>query len=277
MGMSGCSLRILDKNVIRKQSPTIEYNSRLVKQIEKQSFFHQFKIDSVAVPTVYSHGYENDLFYADMEYINGKLFIEEFEKIGNDTVVQYTNTIIGYLNYCLHSTQQTYTSYELKDIIKNKLQSLLPTSEHKNFIQHLISYTEVCMIDNVPKTLCHGDLTFSNMLFYNNNIYFLDFLDSYIDSVVIDIVKLKQDLYYHWCIKNVSAEKHTLIRIQQIFRYIWHRLDGVYSSIVHSDFFDLVDVINFLRIEPYVRTQHQRHVLNESIQLTELYKNYRIS
>ena len=46
---------------------------------------------------------------------------------------------------------------------------------------------------NIYKNVCHGDLTLSNLIFKNNEIYCIDFLDSFIDSPIIDLVKLKQD------------------------------------------------------------------------------------
>ena len=49
----------------------------------------------------------------------------------------------------------------------------------------------------IPVGTCHGDLTFSNILFNGNNYYLIDFLDSFIESPLLDIVKLRQDTA--WC------------------------------------------------------------------------------
>ena len=64
----------------------------------------------------------------------------------------------------------------------------------------------------VPKTFCHGDLTFNNIIFHKNRLFFIDFLDSYIDSFFCDLVKLKQDLYHLWSLK--VQEENTLRNIQ---------------------------------------------------------------
>ncbi len=50
----------------------------------------------------------------------------------------------------------------------------------------------------MPVGICHGDLTFSNMLFNGNNYYLIDFLDSFVESPLLDIVKLRQDSAYLW-------------------------------------------------------------------------------
>jgi hypothetical protein len=38
-GLSGCKLELLDNNTLRKYSSSPEYNSRLLKQVDKQFFF----------------------------------------------------------------------------------------------------------------------------------------------------------------------------------------------------------------------------------------------
>ena len=39
---------------------------------------------------------------------------------------------------------------------------------------------------------CHGDLTYENMIIKQNNLYFIDFLDGYVDSKLLDISKIFQ-------------------------------------------------------------------------------------
>ena len=43
----------------------------------------------------------------------------------------------------------------------------------------------------IPMGKCHGDLTFSNILFNGNNYYLIDFLDSFIESPLLDLVKIE--------------------------------------------------------------------------------------
>lgn len=38
-GLSGCKLELLDNTTLRKYSSSFEYNSRLLKQVDKQFFF----------------------------------------------------------------------------------------------------------------------------------------------------------------------------------------------------------------------------------------------
>ena len=40
----------------------------------------------------------------------------------------------------------------------------------------------------LPEGFCHGDLTLSNLLFNNDDIVIIDFLDTFLDSTIQDIV-----------------------------------------------------------------------------------------
>ena len=69
----------------------------------------------------------------------------------------------------------------------------------------LLSHIREQIVDmHVPYSFCHGDLTFANIIFHSNRLYFIDFLDSFIDSYLIDFAKLKQDLFYFWNLKIQS-------------------------------------------------------------------------
>ena len=87
-GNSGCTITLIDNTVIRKQSKNIDYNKRLLKQIEKQK---QFIHPTIKTPKVYEVGEKDNLIFFDMEYIKGQSFFDfcvlekftEIEKIVN--------------------------------------------------------------------------------------------------------------------------------------------------------------------------------------------------
>jgi hypothetical protein len=121
---------------------------------------------------------------------------------------------------------------------------------------------------------CHGDLTFSNILFSKNKIYVIDFLDSYIDSYVMDIVKLKQDLVHNWYLNGMNIDANEVTRIKQIFNYMWKHIEIEFGYIINTVLFDILDVINFLRIEPYITTESQSIALQNAIGGTRLYEKF---
>ena len=123
----------------------------------------------------------------------------------------------------------------------------------------------------VPKTFCHGDLTFNNIIFHKNRLFFIDFLDSYIDSFFCDLVKLKQDLYHLWSLK--VQEENTLRNIQ-IYSYIWKKLSKRYERYINTSGFEILDVVNTLRIEPYLTNTRQRIILDTIVKSTQLYEKF---
>jgi hypothetical protein len=108
------------------------------------------------------------------------------------------------------------------------------------------------------------------MLFTENQIYFIDFLDSFIDSYLIDFAKIKQDLFYHW-IANLNDNKS--LRILQIFSYYWYNISDRYHDIINSQAFDLIDFINLIRIEPYANEKN-RLLLRNCIESHKYYVNF---
>jgi len=276
VGISGCILELINSQTLRKTSPSVKYNNRLVKQMEKQELYSTNSITGTCTPKILSYGYTNDsLFYIDMQYVNGKLFTEEFERMSRASLNIYTDTLLFYFSNLENSSSDIYETIELKSVLLDKLSTLHSTSQYVDFISYITNYVNNLKELSLPKTNCHGDLTFSNILFTNNQLCFLDFLDSYIDSFVIDIVKLKQDLYYGWYLNFVPSNNIT--RIKQILRYIWRQLYFKYSHIINSEIFYILDAINFLRIEPYLQTDKQRLTLHKIIGETELYEKFNSS
>mgnify|MGYP007025871952 CR=1 FL=1 len=68
-GLSGCKLELLDNLSLRKYSSSMEYNSRLSSQIEKQKLFSNFILKNIDTPKIYNSNFES-LYYFDMEYIS---------------------------------------------------------------------------------------------------------------------------------------------------------------------------------------------------------------
>ena len=122
----------------------------------------------------------------------------------------------------------------------------------------------------IPQTFCHGDLTFTNIIFNKNRLYYIDFLDCFIDSFLCDLVKLKQDLFYHWSL-DVQGMKN--LRIRQIYSFLWRKLEERYSQYVETIEFDVLDILNTLRLEPYLTNEDQRIIIKRMLKCSSLYGN----
>ena len=257
-GLSGCSLELINDRVLRKYSTTTDYNSRLLSQADKQVVFGNRIYKNIDSPKVY----DIQKNYFDMEYIAGKSF-EEFFSIASVNDVEFVvSTLFDYFDTLISTARNIDATKQ----ILNKLDSLKEKSSYPKYIEFLRKYVE----DNrmiVPHTFCHGDLTLANIIFHKNRLFFIDFLDCYVDTFLSDLVKLKQDLHHLWAVKNQDVYT---ARIHQIYEYIWDKLEVRYADYMTKSF-HILDVINALRIEPYLTSESQRVILEGIVKSTELY------
>ncbi len=260
-GLSGCSLELINDKVLRKHSPSIEYNSRLLSQAEKQKVFANRIYKNVDAPKVYD--IQSDYF--DMEYIPGYTFSEFFSTASVNDIEFVVQTLFNYFDSLISTSRMV----DATNKILNKLNSLEEKTSHKQYIEFLRKYVETNRII-VPHTFCHGDLTFSNIIFHKNRLFFIDFLDCYVDTFLSDLVKIKQDLYYFWGLQIYNDHTH---RLEQVYQFAWRELESRYSSFMYESF-DILDVMNSLRIEPYLTSQHQRVILDRIIKSTKIYANF---
>ena len=257
-GLSGCSLELINDRVLRKYSPTTDYNSRLLSQADKQVLFGNRIYKNIDSPKVY----DIQKNYFDMEYVAGKSF-EEFFSIASVNDVEFVvSTLFDYFDTLISTARNIDATKQILD----KLDSLKEKSSYSKYIEFLRKYVE----DNrmiVPHTFCHGDLTFANIIFHQNRLFFIDFLDCYVDTFLSDLVKLKQDLHHLWSVRNQDVYTN---RIHQIYEYIWDKLEVRYTDYL-TDGFHILDVMNALRIEPYLTSDSQRVILEGIVKSTELY------
>jgi len=257
-GLSGCSLELINDRVLRKYSPTTDYNSRLLSQADKQVVFGNRIYKNIDAPKVY----DTQQNYFDMEYIAGKSFEEFFSVASANDIEFVVSTLFDYFDTLI----STARNFDATNKILTKLDSLKEKSSHKKYIEFLRKYVE----DNkiiVPHTFCHGDLTFANIIFHKNRLFFIDFLDCYVDTFLSDLVKLKQDLHHLWAVRNQDVYSN---RIHQIYQYIWDKLEVRYESFMNESF-HILDAMNALRIEPYLTSDDQRVILEGIVKSTELY------
>ena len=257
-GLSGCSLELINDRVLRKYSPTTDYNSRLLSQADKQVVFGNRIYKNIDSPKVY----DIQKNYFDMEYIAGKNF-EDFFSIASVNDIEFVvSTLFDYFDTLISTARNVDATKQ----ILNKLDSLKEKSSYPKYIEFLRKYVE----DNriiVPHTFCHGDLTFANIIFHRNRLFFIDFLDCYVDTFLSDLVKLKQDLHHLWAVRNQDVYT---VRIHQIYEYIWDKLEVRYTDYL-TDGFHILDVMNALMIEPYLTSDSQRVILEGIVKSTELY------
>ena len=260
-GLSGCKLHFVDEATLRKSS-SIEYSQRLLKQAKKQKYFLNYNFTTINVPRVLDIGED----YFDMEYISAQTFDTFFETCDRDEVEFILQSLFEYFDFLI-SRKKIYKEDDLKNKIYTKLSSIdVVDLQFKNYLLDFDYDAK-----SAPKTFCHGDLTFSNILFNGKRIFLIDFLDSYVNSFLVDLVKLKQDLFYFWSIR-INGNKS--LRLYQTKRYIWKKISERYAEYIGTDLFSMLDVINLLRIQPYLTNPKHRIILERLVKSTRLYEEF---
>jgi thiamine kinase-like enzyme len=237
-GHSGCKILLCEENnkkFVRKISHNLQYNERLMLQMKKQKNFNS-KI--VNAPEIFNSGYDKkQKFYFDMEYIGG-VTLSRYISLSDINSSKVILDDLFSLCYANHNSYENITKTITEKIIK------LPKDKYKS---DLLVYKEYCLNfdwSNISTGLCHGDLTFENVIIYNSKIYLIDFLDSFVDSRYIDISKMLQDILCMWSWRNESTSPF----IKNILLY-----EKLVGSLTKNEL-EIVNrmlIINLLRILPY--------------------------
>ena len=263
-GLSGCKLELIGSNILRKHSSSPSYNKRLGLQVKKQELFSFQFFRNVETPRVLT----KEDSYFDMEYVTGSSFDEYFAVCSLDDIDFVFDSLCGYFDGLI-SNIQYYQPEVSKKRLLDKIDSLMTHTHHLGDLYHIRQCVRTISM-KIPQTFCHGDLTFTNIIFNKNRLYYIDFLDCFIDSFLCDLIKLKQDLYYHWSL-DVQGIKN--LRIRQIYSFLWRKLEKRYSQYVETIEFDVLDILNTLRLEPYLTNEDQRIIIKRMLKCSSLYGN----
>lgn len=277
-GHSGCQLSTYKRDdglwMVRKKSGINEYNERLRKQAKKQKDFNGYGIGAkICAPDVVADGCdESGLSYFDMPYVRGYKFSEYFSRISVSEIKNIYSNIEVYLDYLFESAVETKCSkkkvYEKVAEVKSKIDSNL------YFDYRFVTAVGLFLEKNFPEEklsvgVCHGDLTFSNIIFSDSDgFYLIDFLDSFIESPVIDLVKLRQDTKFGWSllIDNCLPD-YKRNRCFQVLNYLDCLIQRYNKKISEGDlvWYKYLEIFNLYRIMPYVKNARESSFLYKQI------------
>jgi hypothetical protein len=265
-GLSGSNIELIDDYTVRKKSN----NPRLFYQCMKQIGYSEDKTYlNIKTPDVRDWSWNKDHteFHFDMDYIPASSFKEYFLSANKSDLDNFYDDLDQYLYFIINFDEYPVQNYQV--LIVQKLVALLD-SDYKEFIQYLINTLQTKTV-MLPYTPCHGDLTLSNILFKDGKHYFIDFLDSHIDTYYYDLSKLKQDLYYKW---SLQVENIDSLKTEQCIDYLWKKLYHSYGDIFNSKEFQFIDALTLLRIEPYTKDNHTKIILKNCIEKLKLYEEF---
>ncbi len=218
-GHSGCKILLCEKNnneiFVRKISSDKNYNKRLAVQAKKQETYSN---PNIKVPKVLQTGYTDDgLFYFDMEYVQGITMAEYIKTIEIGKVRSICESIVN--NIVSRDSENTDVD---ESIFTTKIASLKEKLQPQNnpVINDAIELLNKHSWKRFRKTQCHGDLTLENIIVKDNQLYLIDFLDSFYDCWIMDISTIMQDVQTMWSYRHdEEAEINTKLRLL-VFRDI---------------------------------------------------------
>ena len=101
-----------------------------------------------------------------------------------------------------------------------------------------------------------------------NKLSLLDFLDSFIESPIIDIVKFRQDTKYYWSVViDNDLELHKKVRVIQVLNQIDQLLNDFLNLRVQNylGWITFLEVLNLFRILPYVENNEDYMFLKKNL------------
>ncbi len=264
LGNSGCRVRIAElggRVVVAKSALDRRYSVRLRKQIDKQRLCQRENaLPFLRIPKILAESEEAGLYRADMEYVYFHNSIDFFALASRTLVDSVLEKIFRFVDAEIAASRlEIIAAGELVDKLASIDSALRARGEHEAYrvplarVERLLSRRGHL---EIPVGRCHGDLTFSNIMIARDAsaIALIDFLDSFIESPIMDIAKLRQDTLFEWTLlmgENIDDP----IRFGQIMRYLDHRIAEKYSAHAwYRDNGDLILAINVLRIAPYARS-----------------------
>lgn len=261
-GHSGCKILLMQKDdlfFVRKISSGIEYNDRLLIQIQKQKSFSN---ERIRAPKVYDEGtFEDGLVYFDMEYIQGITLAKGIATQNISQMGDLVERIVGIFD--IGSVADVAKGQN--DIFKKKILSLeesLKEVDRKN-VSEAISFLKNVTWNKIEMSKCHGDLTFENIILRNGHLYVIDFLDSFYDSWMLDASTLLQDAMMLWSYKDQKEIDTNLLIKLMVFRdLLENRLEEVSPDYVNQ--VRVLLLLKLIRIFPYAKEEYVKDYLDRS-------------
>ena len=267
-GHSGCQIDIVRENddlFVYKSTTDPKYFSRLQLQAQKQQDAATVELQHIRIPQIVNVHRDERSVVVKMEYVYSKNFVGYFEYAGFEQIAYFTKALKLFLDYEVkHSSLQTVKA----DILKLKFADVSEKTKSNKVLKDdtevldILKEAEKIFTSSIDMELpigkCHGDLTFSNILFNGNNYYLIDFLDSFIESPLLDIVKIRQDSAYQWSQLMFTGE-YDRLRLKIVADKIDSDIVKYASQFEWYQYYTVLQLMNFLRVLQYA---HEKEVID---------------
>lgn len=261
-GHSGCRIDVVNENdnvYVYKSTADVKYLKRLALQAEKQKTAAEIEYQHIRVPKVFDIRETDKTVVVKMQYVYSKNFIEFFEQAGFEQVDYLIGALEYFIEYEINKCKlETVSAKIFRDKFNDIKSKCLgnPFYQGDTTIRSVLNRCEQIITSLgdmlIPVGLCHGDLTFSNILFNGNNYYLIDFLDSFVETPLQDIVKIRQDTAHRWS-QLMYTKRYDAVRLHIIMNKIDKEIDTFFSNKYqwYREYYPVMQLMNILRILPY--------------------------
>lgn len=266
LGISGCKVELVfnEHMAVRKTSNSDNYAKRLCKQRVKQEKFST-PIPEIIIPKILE--YDENSF--TMEHLPMLDTVEFFERATPATIQSRLSVIFNFIRWELENSPQLEIESKIFELKMKQIQSRVPqdiwATHYSDIANTFFGILPSSVVLHVG--VCHGDLTLSNIMFSLDKpqVGLIDFLDSFLESPLVDLAKLRQDTQFHWT-NSRYAGLHDRGKIHVINNWIDRQLISNFSELIDSIPYWLIEVLNYLRIAPYVNTTKEHQYLNHALE-----------
>ena len=264
-GNSGCDIALLQhhgKLAVSKSTADKAYIPRLRRQVVKQrTFFAQSTFSNIAVPEIIDIEETENRYRFMMNFIHGAGFDDIALASGKSVIDDIVERLKQVLDFEIANSKLQKVPAKL---FQDKVSDVLSNTQHLidkgAFTQATLNAFERIKIESkqcrtIPIGTCHGDLTLSNLIYSKRNgtLYFIDFLDPFIESPIMDICKIRQDTRLGWSITKSHSSAQS--RMRHVLNYIDSQLLPFVEQFdwVNQNYRFFQD-LNILRIAPYAKS-----------------------
>ena len=224
--------------------------------------------------------YTGTVRMSSAEVLNFEVFSERAELL-----MPYVEGITGYM-FPVHATRsvahtlsnslstllynelnESYEELVKTKIFIEKLEAVF-TATHDSQLKQIINNCHK-VLESLPEELsfpigpCHGDLTLSNIIVDPlSGITLIDFLETYLETPLQDVAKLKQDFVYGWSFRKHSSSIG--IKAEILCRYHYPsaltQIERMYPIQIK-----LLTLMTLARIAPYIKDEVTQQWLTKSL------------
>ena len=272
-GYSGCTVEVVqdgESTRIKKSTRDSSYMPRLERQFQKQQRALLLNdLSFIQIPSVTREHRSVDTYGFEMQYFRSEDAISFLQTATLRDIDLVTARLIRFIERNLvHSPALQLERCEIVkkyQSVQEKIANSFVFSE--DFIDSLFKQTDAVFAElpehlTLPVGSCHGDLTLSNVLIAKDSkqMVLVDWLDSFLETPLQDIVKLRQDTQYHWSL-NLYNRPFDKTKIMIIMEYIDRRIDNHFRQYeFYKRHYPIFQLLNFLRILPYAEAMHRPYL-----------------